>query len=515
MRSFLNDYVGGVQDLNQFFAASPESLLAQPPATGAWDTGLVESLRAYQKRLGHTVSFDGTEAVVVTGQQPAIFTGPLYTVYKAITALKLADAIESRQGTPCVPVFWVGSEDHDFDEACSAHVLDRNHRKASFTYAPEASVEGLPMSRVPVEPSLHEMVDEMAGLVAGGGDGTIAELLHDTLNEAASLSDWSARLLARLFEGTRLVFFTPDLPEARQAGRAVLEREIRTPLVSTGLLNAAALQLERLDFAPQLVKGAKECNFFLEFDALRRKVLFEKGRFQIPEEEASFSEKELLALLDGSPERFSPNVALRCVVQQRLFPVAAYVAGPGELAYWAQLKPVFEHFELPMPIVYPRARCALTTIKLNKLLAKLKLSAGDLDAPGEVLREKALRATSKNPAIMYVEEKRADFEKLLREFTTGLEALDPTAASMASGIDREVSSGLDRIERAILGEATAKNEAALKQLGRLCESLMPGRKPQERVYTIFSYLFEHGLGLVPRLTEAIDPECFEMQEIEL
>lgn len=516
MREFLSEYAAGSEDLLGFYGPSLESLRETPPAARNWDSQLVAAMKSFQSERGGNSRFTGSEAVIITGQQPGIFTGPLYTIYKAITAIVLAKRLEDRFGVATVPVFWVGSEDHDFDEACTAYFLTKTHEPLPIRYTPSTPVDDLPMYQVPVEDCLHASIDEAAANTSGSEfREEVAAMLHETLDASDSLADWTARSLMRLFAETPLVFFAPHLPEARRLASPILEREIHDPLTSTATLNKAGRELERLGFAPQVVKGANECSFFLETGGERRKVVFEKDRFVTPGDECTFSAEELLEILDRTPERFSPNVALRCVVQQHLFPAAAYIAGPGELAYWAQLKGIFERHEQPMPVVYPRASCALTSIKLNKLLRKLNLTVGDLVQHEDNLLHTAARSTSTNPAYTFEREQRGALEAALSRLAEGLEKDAPTAAAMARSLVDDVGTKLDRIERAILASDGVKNEATRKQLQRLCNSLAPNRKPQERVYTIFSYLFEHGWDLIPRLLEELDIDSFQMTEVEL
>ncbi|MBN2308569.1 MAG: bacillithiol biosynthesis cysteine-adding enzyme BshC, partial [Candidatus Hydrogenedentes bacterium] len=350
MRNLLDEYTRRAEDLTACFAKPLASLFESPPEARPWDAALVSALRAEQERLGSDAAFAGDEAVVVTGQQPGLFTGPLYTVYKAVTAVRLARAVQSRTGAPCVPVFWIGGEDHDFEEVRTAHFLTKSGKPLSLTCTPSTPVEGLPIYRVPVEPSLHDTVERAAAECPGSEfRGEIASFLHDSLDAAESLADWTARLIARLFKGTGLIVFSPQLPAAREAAAPVLAREIAEPLAATRLLTEAGTRLEALGFPVQVAKAAHECCFFVEADGRRRKVVFDDGRYLLPEDGAAYTPAELLELLENAPARFSPNVALRCVVQQRLFPTAAYVAGPGELAYWAQLRPLFEHFAPALP----------------------------------------------------------------------------------------------------------------------------------------------------------------------
>lgn len=516
MRAFWSEYAAGAPDLRAFYTGPPQSLFEHPPASRPWDPALVDAMRAYQTRLGLERDFHGDEAVIITGQQPAIFTGPLYTIYKAITTLKAADALERRHGKPVMPIFWVGSEDHDFDEARRTHFLTKDHRTLTVDYAPEADIAGRPMYRVPLERSLREWIDRAADAVAGSEcRKCVREALHETFDAADSLADWTARLLARLFRDSRLLFYAPHLPAGRKCAAAILEREIRDPAATTQRVNAAAQRLDAADFPPQLVKQQDECNFFIEVDGRRRKVVHDGARFTLPETRTHFSERELLDLLAAEPERFSPNVALRCVVQQHLFPVAAYVAGPGELAYWAELKDVFTHHNLPMPIVYPRARAVLTTLKLNQIREKLGVDLPALMSNPQELHEKVMRHTSKSAAFAYTQQHRPKVDALLAELEREIAAEDTVAASMVEGLRKSVGHKLDRIERRVLYEEDVRNGAAGKQLERLRVSLAPERKPQERYYNVFSFLFEQGWELIPRLTDALDIHSFDMTEVEL
>ncbi|MDP2323740.1 MAG: bacillithiol biosynthesis BshC, partial [Gammaproteobacteria bacterium] len=248
------------------------------------------------------------------------------------------------------------------------------------------------------------------------------------------------------------------------------------------------------------------------------RVRFDGGRFILPDTGETFSEAELLALLACEPERFTANVALRCIVQQHLFPVRAYVAGPGELAYWGQLKGLFAQFEQPMPIVYPRIRAVLTSMKTNKLLRKLGLTPADLQGNLPDLEERALRASRQDPALGVLERHRAKLLASVESMESDFYAIGrggAAAVGLAEQFRGQVRQGLDHMERNLLRVDTARTEAIQNQLARLSTELAPERKPQERYYTLFSWVFQHGWDLVPRLIAALDHNDFSLQEVEL
>jgi bacillithiol biosynthesis cysteine-adding enzyme BshC len=510
------DYISGNEGIARFFAGSPHALLASPPQLNAWDETFAEGMRDYQVELGLTRKLSGNEAVIITGQQPGIFTGPLYTIYKAATAIRLAARLRETYGVPCVPVFWVGSEDHDFDEAKSAHFLSKHHEPFTLEYAPSADVAGFPMCRVPIEPSLHDLVDRAAANTSGSEyRDEVARVLHETLERSSSIAEWAARLMAHLFRDTDLLLFSPHLEFARNASLPILRKEISEPLASNRLVIEGGKQLAALGYAPQLVRNEQDCSFFLEVENRRRKVTFSGGTFHVNDTELAYPPDAMLALLESAPTRFSPNVALRCVVQQHLFAPAAYVAGPGEVAYWAQLKTVFEHFGHAIPIVYPRARAVLSTIKLNKLRRRAGLEYADLEQPFDVLLERVLESLSDSAALAAVRERRAEFRGVVDSLAAALESRDKRLTSYIPSLRERIDFELDRLERAILRADETKVETAKQQLTRLCNAFAPWRRPQERVYTLFTYLFEHGWGLVGRITNGIDVETFGTTEFEL
>lgn len=519
MGSLVEDYLAGHTGLMEFYNGDPRDAIhvGEPPRP--WAAPLAEDIRAYQRHIGGSGTLKGTEGVFITGQQPGIFTGPMYTIYKAITAIKLAHAAQEASGQSFVPIYWVGGDDHDFAEISEGHLLGKGHADVPLTLSPTPDQPAASIFRLPVPDALHELA-ELAAAQAPGSEftGDILGFLHESLDAASNLSEWHARLMARLFRDTTLVFFTPELPEARRASVPVFEREIRNPLESTRRLNEGGARLEVAGYGAQVVKGDDACNFFVESRGMRCKVRYTGGEFLLPDTGEHFSQAQLLDWLHRGPGQFTANVALRCVVQQQLFPVRAYVAGPGELAYWGQLKGVFDFFESPMPLVYPRLRGVLTSLKSNKLLGKYGLGVDDLYAPAGDLEERALRAGAQDPSLAILSRRAAsitaELEGLQREFEQ-LGKAGKHAVPLGAQFQTQVHQGMDYLERALLRADENRTATVRGQLARLCTELAPGRKPQERHYTIFSWLFQYGWDLVPRLAVSMDHGDFSLQEVEL
>lgn len=516
MRNLFAEYLEEKPELLAFFAGNPKSIFSTAPKPAPWAPSLVEALGAYQESLGGRHLFMGDEAVVITGQQAGLLTGPLYTIYKAATALVLAKRVHDRFGIRCVPVFWVAGDDHDFEEARVTSIITKTNEILSLRYEPKANVDALPMYRVPIEASLHNLVDQAAAQANGSElRDEIAGFLHESLDASGSFADWMARIMARLFRDTPLVIFSPHIPAARALAAEIIDREIRDPMVSTMLVNGTGQRLQELGFPQQVEKGDADCNFFVEMGGRRRKVLFENDQYLIPDENVACTIEDMAMMLRSAPERFTPNVALRCVVQQHLFPVAAYVAGPGEIAYWAQLKTLFRHFGKDMPLVYPRARCVLTDMKLNQLMLKFQFELKDIAGPTEDLMKRALQVAERAPTQEIVQRHREPIMTAVRAMVEELDGASKAASGMAKKIEERMTEELDRLDVAILKDDEAQTEAVRKQVTRLCNTLFPFRKPQERVLSIFSFLFEYGWDLIPRIVKEIDVDSFGVKEIEL
>jgi uncharacterized protein YllA (UPF0747 family) len=196
-------------------------------------------------------------------------------------------------------------------------------------------------------------------------------------------------------------------------------------------------------------------------------------------------------------------------------PASAYVAGPGEVAYWAQLREIFARHDTPMPIVYPRVRATLTNAKTQKLCDELGLSLDDLLGNPDAAIERALRNATRTPEMDYVRGHRADVEVAAAAFSERLGALNSDAGSMGASLTRTIHERLDDIERSLARQDASRHAAIEKQLQRLQHTLAPHRKSQERVLNVFSFLFSYGWGLVPRLLQELDVQTTTMQEIEL
>ncbi len=520
MNSINHAYRNGHAGIRDQFTTPPEALGKLSHQTQGWPHSLAQAVTTFQKELSvDKAPLSGEELVIVTGQQPGLFTGPLYTILKAMTAIQAAESIHS-QGVPCIPVFWVAGDDHDFEEVQTAHFLDTRDALFSLTYTtddPGIQTGDIPMYRMPLSGQLHTLIDTAATRCRNSEQTPgVREFLHDSLGQSRSLSHWFCLLMARMFSDTPLRLFEPSLPEARTASVSVLRKEIEAPLHTTRLLLEEGKKLEAMGFQAPIQRDEHACNFFLEVEERRRKVLFKQGRYWVRESETPYSVEDMATLLRESPERFSPNVALRPVVQQSLFSPVAYVAGPGEIEYWAQLKPLFALFEVPMPIVYPRLHAAITSTKLRQIMERYGLLIHEIMGDTDLLPRMLQTDRDPDSRDTFLID-RTQMESAVDQFVANITASSPLSPykRAADAFHRNMQFQLQKLERAFLYADKERRTVAESRLNRLRNTLYPLGMPQERVLSPFSFLFHYGWPLIERMLSELDYATTNLQEMEL
>ena len=527
-RELARDYLNGSAELGEFFQhdfRSPPSADFLNELAGGVDSALIDEVQRYNEKLGaderaleNIAALREHDALaVVSGQQAGIFTGPLYTIYKALAAVQLSGRYRSTLGRAVVPIFWVAADDHDFDEIRSIQFVDWRGRLRTLTYTPPDAAGGLSAFDIPAdEDRLAELVRTLDEETADrDAKGEIVSFLRETLSGGGSLADWFGRLILRVFRGTGLIVFFAHKQRARQLAAEVLAEEIRSPGVTTGLINETSQKLISLGHENRVEKKPNETHFFIYANGRRRKVLFERDRYYLPEEDTSFGRGEMERLCESEPERLSPNVVLRPVVQGAILPTLDYVAGPGEIAYWAQLRRVFERFGVPMARVFPRPHVALVTRRCVKLIEKRNVNIQDMVDGGAASivegNAGAESSTHERALAKASEEIMLQFERYLDEIS----ALDSSLGASAAKLKRKIEYELDKLNQKAHAAHDRRTDQLQGETGELAANLFPGGKPQERALNIFPYLMESGWTLIQRLVQNVDVDVTDYQIVDL
>lgn len=443
--------------------------------------------------------------VVTTGQQPGLFGGPLYSIYKGITALRLAEALEALLGKPVLPLFWVASEDHDWAEANHAHVVNTDNELFLASLGARVGEVHPSLHRIPLGSDAVALRDAFIDALPRTDFSTpYADLLRDAVAEGVTLPGSFHRIMEELLGPLGMYFTDAADPALKAASAAVLDRELTHSKETEAVLAATARRLEEAGYGLQVALMEGGVNLFLEGPAGRERLYRENGGFRLR------SSGELLELevvrerAADDPSVLSPNVLLRPVVESAVFPTLSYVAGPGEIAYFAQLRDFFEAFSIGMPVVHPRLGATVVESKIRKVLDKFGMEPEALARPfhevaGEIAREEVPEDIRRALGSL-----RGSLGKGVGELESAVKGLDPTLKGPAQHVRSQAFAALDEVERKVVQAVKRESEIALAQLEKAQLHLYPEGKPQERVLNIFYYLFRYGGAFLDTLRERFD-----------
>lgn len=527
--SLLRDYVHAFARLAPFFAGNPQ-------APGAYEEHAKQrDLRSYRRRelrdVLHTQNACwGAPAIVrqrieelgqpravavVTGQQTGLFGGPLFTLYKALTAVALAARLGPELQRPVIPVFWMVSEDHDVAEADHVHLLDRTGAMVAVRHASWGSPDGFMPANLQLGPDVQRTLDRVWELIPST---EFAPALRDALAQAfapeRTLAEAFAHWMMHLLGGFGLVLADGADPALKRLATPILHQEIEEAPRSSQCVLAASESLRASGYPVQIEARSDGVNCFLLREG-RWALTAEGEGFLIRDREERISTADLQRLVRDRPERLSPNVALRPIVQDAIFPTIAYIAGPGELAYFAQLRGAYQAFDVPMPLVVPRAFITLLDPRVAQLLERFRLSLPDLTQEPEQLASRVMRTLLPADFGVALAKARQGASDIFHDMAEAIAAIDPTLKATAGQAAGHFQGHLDQLERKAVQALKRRETEARQQIQRLREALMPGGKPQERVFPILPFLARYGPGLIETIRTAIDGPGWEHRLVKL
>jgi bacillithiol biosynthesis cysteine-adding enzyme BshC len=444
--------------------------------------------------------------VVTTGQQPGLFTGPLYTIHKALSTAALARVLERQWQRPVVPVFWVAGDDHDFAEASRVSWISGDGSIAGASLPPRPSDAPLtPMYRLPLGPEIEGVLGALATDLPHSEfrDGTL-EWLRRHYRPSATIAGSFAAALAELVAPLGIVCLDSTHPAVKRAAARHLVRALGLARELDRDLEYRAEELRAAGMDPGVTVGDGATLVMLEGVAGRDRLVLEDGALITRRGRERFDLAELQQIAAAEPERLSPNVLLRPVIESALLPTVAYLAGPGELRYLALTPPVYERMRIPRQLMLPRWSGLLVEPRVDRVLQKFNIDLDDLLEPPGVLETKLVRSQLPTEAVRAIAELRAAIE-------TGYETLGRTAAEIDPTLTRPVQaarnqalSGLGDIDRKLVQHLKRRQEIELAQIAKARTLVLPENKAQERVLTVAPFLARYGPGLMVELTDAIE-----------
>jgi bacillithiol synthase len=437
----------------------------------------------------------GTVAVV-TGQQVGLFSGPAYTVHKALSAAKVAESLTAR-GVPAVPIFWLATEDHDFAEVNHTWVFDGEHNPLKIEMRRSASAQ--PAGEINlVAPPVEELRAHLRGLPHGE---QVTSLVEQTYRPGTTMGKAFGDLLREVLAGFDILQVNP---------MHTAFRELAAPSLRAAVAAAPDLIEALLKRNSELTAAGYHAQVHVEKSTSLVFLLEDGKRLALRRHESDYvlNGRRFTAgeLMDRAAS-LSPNALLRPVIQDSILPTAAYIAGPAELAYLAQSEVIYNVLLGRMPAVMPRSGFTLLDGHSNKLFQRYNLTLPDFFHGAEVLRERIAATLVPSSLNGSLQETAARVDSALEGLHREVSGFDPTLALALDRSSRKIRYQIGKIERKTAREAIRRDSRATRDAVSLSNLVYPERHLQERLYSILPFLAKHGIDLVSRLYEAVDPHC--------
>ncbi len=454
---------------------------------------------------------------VITGQQLGILGGPLYTFYKTISAIKLCEKLNEKfLEYNFVPIFWLEGEDHDFEEVRTAGFLDLNNKFVSLNYD-----DGL----LPEEPrgpvaQINFQAEAANNFIAGLKSvlreteftPEILDLIHSSLIDGNFLSA-TKKILRRFFDKYGLILFDPSHPSTKEFLKPIFIQEINTFRSNSEklILNSAILEEQ---YHAQV--KIKPINLFMFKDGGRFSIEpLENDEFRLKRKKVKYKKDELLNLIETQPELFSPNVLLRPIVQDYLFPTGFYVAGPGEVSYFAQLNLLYDIFNIQQPIIFPRASATLVEKNTLQLFEKYSLGIADAFTNPENIYEIILKKISDFDLDGVFEDGTGRMNNLFQDLVDAVSTFDKTTGDAGDRYKQRGESLLNEYKSKVKEAQKKKYEVIERHATKIENVFLPNKNLQERELNIFYFINKYGFDFVDRLFNDLDIDDLNHQIIEI
>jgi bacillithiol biosynthesis cysteine-adding enzyme BshC len=511
IRRLAADYVFDHSRVADFFAGNPDDPAAWRDAIARThqhrrDREAIANLVQAQQRargasdaaISATALLRNPQTVaVVTGQQAGLFGGPLFTLLKALTALRLAEQVKTEHGVPTVAVFWIDAEDHDWDEVKSCSVLDAEMKPLAIAAGDPPQAHSDPVARVRLDESVNAAISALETSLPGT---EFTPALIDGLRRAyapgTGMADAFGRWLETVLGPRGLIVFDASDPGAKPLVSQIFAREIEQSGQTARLAAEAGTALEALGYHAQATPQEGSLALF-HMNAGRQPIRADQGGFVVGDRTESTA--ALLDRVRTSPEHFSPSVLLRPIVQDTLFPTVCYVAGPNELAYLGQLRRVYDAFSTPMPLIQQRATATLLDSNAVRFLTRYDVALESLRAQDEAILNAVLEAQLPPSVESSLDEAVRTLEQRMERLTKEVVQIDPTLEGASRSTLSRMQDDLKKLHGKIIQAAKRKDETLRRQFQNARAQAFPGGEPQERAVGFVYFLNKYGPALVDRL----------------
>jgi bacillithiol biosynthesis cysteine-adding enzyme BshC len=462
--------------------------------------GATEPTLANIRTLGNPETF-----AVVTGQQVGLFSGPAFTLYKALSAVRLSQSL-NRQGLTCVPIFWLATEDHDLEEVAQTYVLNDDYEPVHLHDPGERPSPQSPVDRVKLTEVISEQINRLDTLLPAGEEK--AQLLQDLRAAYQPLATWPqafAHFLTRLFGRWGVILLDPMDEQVHRLSVPIYQEAISRANELRSLLQDRSAELVKAGYHAQVHITEQSTLLFAEREGNRLAVHSSGAngqQFSIGDDFRA-SLQDLQSEISDRPLNVSANVLLRPVVQDALLPTIAYVAGPSEVAYLAQAQVLYSAFGRPMPAVCPRSGFTLIDRRVERWMEKYQLATEDVWQGNEHLSQRIAATAFAAGWSERFDQTEKDLADLLERLKQDIEVLDPTLLDALNHSEEKIRFQIEKLRGKMTRTALSRSEVLARHEQALLRAIMPEKELQERMVSGVYFLGRAGYGLLDRLLEQI------------
>ena len=441
---------------------------------------------------------------VLTGQQVGLFTGPVFALYKAMTAIKKADEL-TQMGLPSVPIFWMATEDHDLEEVNHCFIQDRSGNPVRLQCSGGEAKSGPPVAAIEFTNAIQDITASLKfHFPEAGFSDKLIQSISSSYIPGENMGRAFGRLMAQILSDYGIVLVNPLDARLHRMCANVFKTAIEAAHAITEDLIERNQLLSEKGYHHQVRVTPSTSLLFLQKDGQRRALQLSDSGFTLSDGEV-LNRNKIFNQLNESPETITPNVFLRPVMQDALLPTIAYVGGPSELAYLAQAGPVYRRILGRMPVLLPRASFTIADRSTIRILEKYGLTISDVFAGQQALQEKMAAKYFPPDLTAIFDKTKTGLDAHLKDLQQALEKLDPTLADAAENSSRKMHYQISSLERKAMQAVQNRSEQIEKDAERLANSLFPNKTPQERFYGGISLLARYGPQFLDAMYQSIPP----------
>jgi bacillithiol biosynthesis cysteine-adding enzyme BshC len=503
-------YPSAVRFHHELSGRIPEVLAAQQVDRNA----VCDALAAMNKRWGAGAETmkniellrESDCIAAVSGQQAGLFTGPLYTIYKALSAVKLAGCLSQRK-SKAVAVFWIAAEDHDFVEVAKAEFIGRDCQLKHVDVSTELHREGEPVGQVKLDESITTVVDQLFELLPNSEFAVdMKTLVQDAWQPGRGYVESFATMMTKLLGRYGLIFLNPLDPALKKLAAPLYSAAARQAHEIATAIEERSRQLEGDGYHAQVLASANSFPLFIhEADGSRKALTrIENGKYTTKDSESEYTADELAQLALESPARFSPNVTLRAVVQDYLLPTIAYYGGAAEIAYFAQTAEVYRVLGRPATPILPRSSLTMIERHTGRVLERYGLTLADFFTGPEALMKRVVEEYLGTATATLFTQTEQNVNDELDRLRSKLQTIDPTLANALDTGRKKINYQLEGLRTRFVRAQMSRDEATHRQLQRAFDQLYPNKELQERHINITSLLARHGTYVIEWIYNAIN-----------